>query len=995
MLSYWKSDPDIPADFWQNGEKSQYSTVVRAAFENYISWANNLSELGIPLIDGVQGIIPGDRSASIEIDGISVGLVGLNSSFLHLGDNAKGSLELSLHQLNAVTGDDPAAWVEKHQVNFLVTHHPPDWLSETAHEGYQTEIAPTGRFTAHMFGHMHEPEILEIKKGGSKGRRFVQAASLFGLEYLGDGKSERIHGYSAGQISIASEQAILRLWPRISSVSKRSKDRKITPDHENFDLIIGKEYLEERLTDLGKGGQSLVPEEKKFELQLTVEVSHTAWESALNTTRSILQESPAHMPIRLLQQRLCIDNLRKSRLVWIVADWGLGSDGFLWSALKGMGAEALPSFRISLRNYVDRESFVTQFEIDVGCSFAEYSNALTAVGKAVLILDEAPVSPVDQHARRIEQDVFKLAEMILDFCPQLMLIVFSRSKPLNWPTVSILLEPLDEADTRSYLLSQPNLSASVTSPNGVNLIFRRSGGLPGKIDSTLRTLRVLSLAELSNETVRDTSSVPISGESVPFTLVQAIDELSTSKDSVVVRAYFLLKVLAILPHGETVERLKRVDPTLPIFSKHAEELLDRNLIQVRSSTISLTSDSSSNDRMRIIFAPQQVSDYVLSRMSEQEINSLVKKAVTLYFGEKWRDGGVALRKLSGVLVSDEGTLVANPHSLVLRLLADDTTWVDEKSPVPVFNLCRTYTRALIEGEHYRSAVVACKEILAANDERYAGQEVSDIEFTLARSLRMVGDHEQAREILERLKDQKASNQRRGHILLDLALTLDRLDDPATVAVANSVIELVPNSAHAMHAKSIILELEADKSNKKELILLEQDARRRGFNTVANNLALGRVAITTDRRVNLNFNVLEEVYKTAVAANDKYTAARAMDKIGRLALKASRALSEEQVRSLMDAYEYLYGERFQSIFDGVHASLWEYFEQLNDVPNLLSLFRHSSLIWRLNDDEEKERKYVERLISSAKQILGIDILNADKDTAYFLLRATKVTEEKRD
>jgi hypothetical protein len=376
-------------------------------------------------------------------------------------------------------------------------------------------------------------------------------------------------------------------------------------------------------------------------------------------------------------------------------------------------------------------------------------------------------------------------------------------------------------------------------------------------------------------------------------------------------------------------------------------------------------------------------------MSESEINSLVKKAIALYFGEHWKKSGTSLRKLSGVLVSDEGTLVANPHSLVLRLLADDATWVDAKSPIPVFNLCRTYTGALIDGRHYRSAVIACKEIIAANDERYAGQEVVDIEFTLARSLRMLGDYEAARDLLEKLKNQKGSNQYRAHILLNLALTQLRLDDPAAVATANLVIDLVPNSEHAIQAKSIIFELEEDRSNKKELLLLEQDARRRGFNIAANNIALGRVALNTDRRANLNFNVLEEVYKTAIESNDKYTAARAMDKIGLLCLKSSRGLSHNQVRALMETYEYLYGERFRSMFDSVHASLWEYFERLNDVPNLLSLFRHSSLIWRLDDDEQKERKYAEKLIASAKQILGVDILSADKDTAYFLLRASKV------
>jgi hypothetical protein len=300
---------------------------------------------------------------------------------------------------------------------------------------------------------------------------------------------------------------------------------------------------------------------------------------------------------------------------------------------------------------------------------------------------------------------------------------------------------------------------------------------------------------------------------------------------------------------------------------------------------------------------------------------------------------------------------------------------------------------LIKDENYRSAVVACKEILAANDERYSGQEVADIEFTLARALRMLGDCEPARDLLEKLKNQETSNQQRAHILLNLALIQQRSDDPAATTTAKAVIDLVPDSAHAMQAKSIILELEEDKSNREELLLLEQDARRRGFSVVANNLALGRITSNSNRRAKLSFDVLEEVHRTAIATGDKYTAARAMEKIGHLSLKASRELTYDQIVSLMNTYEYLYGERFKNMFDNVHESLWHYFEEQNDVSNLLSLFRHSSLIWRLNDDEKTERKYAEKLMSNAKQILGVDILSADKDTAYFLLRAPKLADNK--
>ena len=984
MLAHWQDDPDIPAEFWADGPSNQYKSVVTEAFGNYMEWSSSLHAVGIKTPAVIEGIIPGDRSASVEIDGISVGIIGLNSAFLHYSDNMQGKLELDLRQLNALTENNPPAWLQRQTINLLVTHHPPDWLSKEAGENYSTEIFPSGRFLAHLYGHMHEPDMEDTKKGGSKGRRFVQAASLFGMEYFGDGTKTRLHGYSCGQVIISDNEAKLRLWPRIGSVSKRSKDRKIAPDHENFDLKTGEEFTEDLLFLDGKVSSSL-QSVRREELSLTVEVTPAESQKVLETTRTYLGDAPQHVAIRLLEQRACIDGLKKNRLVWISADWGLGLDGFIWSVLKSSNIENLPFHRISLKNYTDRGNFITQFAIDNGCSFAEYSTALASAGEVVILLEDAPVSAIDAMGGRREHDALKLAQTLLDFCSNLKIFVSSRTRPVNVPITTVTLSPLDEAETRSYLLAHPSVGGNVGSPEGVNLIFRRSGGLPSKIDSGLKKLRVLSLAELADESAMGRASVAISGELVPDALVRAVAELRDSKDGLFARSFLLLKFLAVLPHGESIERLKRIEPTCPIFSSHAELLLDRDLVQVRSSTISLSNGRAAADRLKIIFAPQPVIEYILSLMSQQEILALVKKAIVLYFGDEWRTGHGSLRKLSGILVSDEGALVANPHSLVLRLLADDATWAGEHAPKSAFNLCRTYTSALLTGKHYRSAVIACKEVLAANDNRFAGPEINDIEFTLAQSLRMSGEHQEAREYIEKLLKGSLSNERKAHMLTVLAMIQQRLEDPAALQTARSVIEIKPDSANALQAKSIILELEEDKSNKRELVKLELEARKRGFDVVANNIALGRVSTSSERQTNLSFDVLNSVYSSAIDSDDKYTAARAMEKIGRISLHAGRALTEDQVRQLMETYEYLYGERFESLFESVHKSLWEYFESLNDVPNLLSLFRHSSFIWRLYDNDQSEKRYSDRLIAKAKKILAVDILKADKNTAYFLLR----------
>lgn len=193
------SDPDIVKEFWEEDD-NQYIQIVRSAFANYFTWQNGVSSQGIPLASIKTGYLPGDASSSLILNKVSVGLIGLNSSFLQLnGDDFNGKLELDLRQLNAITDENPPSWFEKHEINFLITHHPPSWLSLKAQKEFNTEIYPSGRFTAHLFGHMHEPNIVSIKRGGDSGRKSLQGSSIFGLEFLADGSTERVHGYSVGQ----------------------------------------------------------------------------------------------------------------------------------------------------------------------------------------------------------------------------------------------------------------------------------------------------------------------------------------------------------------------------------------------------------------------------------------------------------------------------------------------------------------------------------------------------------------------------------------------------------------------------------------------------------------------------------------------------------------------------------------------------------------------------------------------------------------------------
>jgi hypothetical protein len=239
-LSAWHTDTEIRDEFWSHPD-GDYQRCVREAFAPYSAWAERRTGARS---SPRSGLLPGDAASVIERSGLRVGIVGLNSAFLQLTDaDYERKLDLDIRQVNAVCGGDAPEWLRQNDVNFLLTHHGPEWLEPTRKKHFETEIAPPGRFALHLHGHMHEPSTRTEAVGGSRSRHRLQGASLFGLERIlrpGGIDEERLHGYTACSVEIAwdgesaSGGTRMQLWPR-RMITKQSGLRVIERDGE-FEL---------------------------------------------------------------------------------------------------------------------------------------------------------------------------------------------------------------------------------------------------------------------------------------------------------------------------------------------------------------------------------------------------------------------------------------------------------------------------------------------------------------------------------------------------------------------------------------------------------------------------------------------------------------------------------------------------------------------------------------------------------------------------------------
>jgi predicted MPP superfamily phosphohydrolase len=198
VLENWSQRRDVRERFW-NGSGNEYRQVVQAAFGEYDKWWRNT-----PLKpDGVQhGMLPGDFSCTITKDDLSLGIVGLNSAFLQLTNKTDYERRLALHskQFHKVCGDDGVDWANSRHACILMTHHPPEWLDEESRRHLNGEILPS--FCLHLCGHNHETSVLqELKAGAAHAPVRWLGRSILGLEYLGNGRLDRSHGYVAGVLS--------------------------------------------------------------------------------------------------------------------------------------------------------------------------------------------------------------------------------------------------------------------------------------------------------------------------------------------------------------------------------------------------------------------------------------------------------------------------------------------------------------------------------------------------------------------------------------------------------------------------------------------------------------------------------------------------------------------------------------------------------------------------------------------------------------------------
>lgn len=985
-LKSWWENKEIKNSFW-NDTSNYYKTFFEKIFCNYTAFYEQLIKDNFPVCEVVKGYIPGDSSITLNLNNINVGLVGLNSSYLHLFEKNKKKLDLDVRQLHAVTKTDPDTWCKKNDINFLVTHHPSDWLHPSAESHFNEEIYPSGRFTQHLYGHMHDLDINKSFRGGSSARLYIQAASLCGVENLSDG-IVRKHGYYTAITNIEGKVQTT-VYPRINIKLVDGK-RKFVPDQalnltkdNNFILELDNHSVTKNSTKLLNA---------KF---TSLEDDKTDNEANYKSISYNLTPAPQHSQIRIFEQRRLKEAITQKRIAWVVSDWGYGANEFIWSVISQFSSHLPQTYRISLQDYHGRESFLNNFFLQTGKSFQDFCKHVSISKQNTLIIfEDTPVTrDTIKESQNWENEIVEITNVVKEYCPSSILIILSRQNPSTLTETTVIeIKHFEEPDVRTYVIAHPKGGEKYANTDYISEIYRLTGGLTVEIDSLLRQLQFISLSDYSEICLTSVEQKITETQSTHSKLMTIIKELKNSSDKILKRSFNLLKVLTVFPYGETLMRIKRFNPNVPFYPSDVEILSDRGLIDTVPiiSTLDTTLQSSQSPRL---ITPKIIREHIMLLLTSDEIYELYEKAASIYFGSNWIINEPKSLKILDlrVILGHDGDGLGNPHTIIIFLLNNSIKENSDDKYQKIISLVRIFTADLQKAQNYRACVNACQDFLKlipVNNPVYQ-KDIDWIKSDLGACLRMLGKRKEACEILENININFFSNSRQQSILLDLALAKQFSDSDKAKELANRIINMDKKTNMALHARNLLIELNVDDPNQlSKLKELEKTSRNKSKIIIANNIAYN-IAKKANISIEEKIGLLKKVITSAVKINDNYTATRGIVLLGNIIKGTNFELSEYEISELIRAYHYLYNERMENLFEKCHILLWNIFLSCNDSKNLLILFRHSSFIWRLYGEDHKETKYINILSNYFLKNQNYSPKLESAEFNYYLVRAKKI------
>ncbi|RQP19305.1 MAG: hypothetical protein EAS52_02720 [Parapedobacter sp.] len=968
VLKGYSTDEELQETLWIDFKnKGEYYEVVKQSFSNFSLWYRNVP---IPKPVFKEGLIPGDIASTIILNGIKLNIIGLNTAFLELSnDDYRGKIAINPSQLIELVGDDFISWRKQADFSLLLTHHDPMWYDASSLAYYNNDINPPQAYYTHLCGHLHDADTHQDNIFGSAPRKIQLAPSLFGLQKI-NGKTDRIHGYYAGSY-IYSQNSLHELFHPRKASKNYAGEYVIIPDYgfslnregivEQFYPLGEKEIIKREVPENTDDQQQELGASRKYENILDKKGNNDYAKELEQIPHTNFSYTPSHLAIRFVEQNKFIDLFKREQFIWLITDWGLSEGAFIASVCNTHGFDMTKdSFMINCEDIATKDELLESFETQFSMTLQRFCNLVENLEKPILTFNHLNAGLY--HTETAYRKLMQVIQTILDFCPKMHIILIARQVPTSLSIDRLIkLTSLDTIQIKSYIENHPENINELTAPENLLKVEELTGGLPMHIDRLFIRLKVATLDELM-ETERE-SPFESRVDVIPKALIHTINSLADSTDRYKQRSFSLLKILTVLSYGEIYGNLKRFRGSEAIYPDNATELEALSLLEVIVTNKVLSKGISGTIQpLKILRVPRQIRDYVNTLITESEREDILNSACILYFGHKWRDGIIRNIYANSILTNSRFYNVDNCHLIIDSILADsirkDDTHILRNAQIAI-----SFCNHVYDAGDYKNAIRTAEEVY--NKLKNIGNDKlkTKIAKILGESLRMLGYRERSITFLiEALENESGglSNDDKNSIYIDLAYSylMDGKKDKA-IECAKEIEKTAGSKSSYNSIQSRFILAEATLSEDKlltRLKTLENEARREGYTTLSNTIAVTYADLSKDLKERE-----KKLTRILQSQGDDYNKMRAViEKSMDILNHGNGLISDEDLALLNSTYSYLYVQRITNMFKKCHIVLWDYCVNNSRLEDLVNLYKHSSLVWRLTGKDELEKQYFDKL-----------------------------------
>lgn len=545
--------------------------------------------------------------------------------------------------------------------------------------------------------------------------------------------------------------------------------------------------------------------------------------------------------------------------------------------------------------------------------------------------------------------LLNLPEIFKDLGGNVFFIYSSSIYIKQFSSIHIKLKEFSLHDTG--LILRDEFGSSHFTSSQINQIHEQSEGVVAKLEQIMSFLEVSSVHEvLSQDDIFDNT---FHTECIPTTTLKQINILIKDPDKALTLR--MLNILSILKNGETLSNLRKDEMGVKLSPKNTKELID----------LGLATSVYIDEATRLVRINPIIKDYILSKMSQENKYHIANAYLKISVIETKK--GVKLNSINRKIY-DKGynTEEDNSNTLLKYSIqeckqniikcnpSNDELELHERRLSKLLYLSRAYVYILSNSSRYNETISAIDNLIDIIKD-VDSENIYKYYRTIAYAHRMKSNYEEAERYIK-MCEELCPETDKGTLESIYIEKLHLLE----ITGIEQAIDFARKSKTNYHKNSIAYIVSdvvlANKKERNERIKFlerqERKSRKLKHHTVANNILF---TLNKERTQIEKINLLDNVLQTDTSA---YNICRATIYKHEVLVENGNYnfIKESDIEKLLNIHNYLFRQKFDTLFNKCHSVLWSIAEHRKNNDLLFLIFYKGTIVWKLNSDIENENKY---------------------------------------